>query len=212
MSIEKKRLIILPIETTVIVLLTFLPKIIAACGGTTFPGFNIIVYLLIAISACLAIRLSEVKIDFEWKNYKQYLIGAGVALFLSLCIAWIPALCGSSIVGEHTNFDIAEFFINLFFFMLIVGPVEELVFRIYYQKVLVIFLKNIRIVAVLLASLIFGLWHWINGSLFQVLFTFGIGFVFGVVKEYVKDMHYPGISLSHGLYDFLNYIVRLTVV
>ena len=96
--------------------------------------------------------------------------------------------------------------------MLIVGPVEELVFRIYYQKVLVTFFKNMRIVAVLLASLIFGLWHWINGSLFQVLFTFGIGFVFGVVKEYVKDMHYPGISLSHGLYDFLNYIVRLTVV
>ena len=31
------------------------------------------------------------------------------------------------------------------------------------------------------------------------------------IKEYVKDMHYPGIALSHGLYDFLNYIVRLTV-
>ena len=32
-----------------------------------------------------------------------------------------------------------------------------------------------------------------------------------VTKEYIKDLHYPGIALSYGLYDFLNYIVTLTI-
>jgi len=30
--------------------------------------------------------------------------------------------------------------------------------------------------------------------------------------EYIKDLHYPGVSLAHGLYDFLLYAVRLTLV
>ena len=80
MDIKKKRLIILLIETALAVLLTFLPRIFVSLGINTFPGFNIIVYLLIAVTAFFAIKLSELKIDFEWKNYKQFLVGAGVAL------------------------------------------------------------------------------------------------------------------------------------
>ena len=211
MDIKKKRLIILPIETALAVLLTFLPRILGSLGINTFPGFNIIVYLLIAITAFFAIKLSELKIDFEWKNYKQFLIGAGVALILSLLIAWLPAIFGHSIVGSYTEFKLSEFFLKLFFYFLIVGPVEELLFRIYYQKVFVSFLKKDRFIAVLFSSILFGLWHWINGSFLQVIFTFGIGLVFGMCKEYIKDVHYPGISFAHGLYDFLNYIVRITV-
>lgn len=72
------------------------------------------------------------------------------------------------------------------------------------------FSKN-RWIGVIIASALFGLWHLINGSFIQVLFTFGIGLVFGLTKEYIKDLHYTGIALSHGLYDFLNYIVTLTI-
>ena len=44
--------------------------------------------------------------------------------------------------------------------------------------------------------------HILNGSLLTVAFTFGIGLIFGFAKEYIKDLHYPGVSLVHRLYDF----------
>ena len=78
---------------------------------------------------------------------------------------------------------------NLFFYYLIVGPVEELFFRVYLQKTFVnIFSKN-KWIGVIIASALFGFWHLINGSIIQVLFTFGIGLVFGLTKEYIKDLN-----------------------
>lgn len=58
----------------------------------------------------------------------------------------------------------------------------------------------------------FGWWHLINGSLLQVAFTFGIGLVFGMCKYYIKNCKYLGLALGHGLYDFLNVVVRMFVV
>ena len=95
---------------------------------------------------------------------------------------------------------------------MIIGPVEELLFRVYYQETITSLFKTHQWVGVIIASAIFGLWHLINGSFIQVLLTFGIGCVFGFAKHYIKELHYPGVALSHGLYDFLNYIVRLTIV
>ena len=64
----------------------------------------------------------------------------------------------------------------------------------------------------IIAALLFGLWHIINGNIIQVLFTFGIGLVFGFSKYKIKNCGYVGVSLAHGLYDFLNTIVRMFIV
>lgn len=64
----------------------------------------------------------------------------------------------------------------------------------------------------LCSCLLFGLSHILNGSLLTVVFTFGIGLIFGFAKEYIKDLHYLGVSLVHRLYDFLLYVVRLTLI
>ena len=65
---------------------------------------------------------------------------------------------------------------------------------------------------VLTASFLFGLWHVINGNIMQVLFTFGIGLVFGFAKYKIKDCKYPGLAFGHGLYYFINTLVRMFVV
>ena len=64
----------------------------------------------------------------------------------------------------------------------------------------------------LCSCLLFGLSHILNGSLLTVAFTFEIDFIFGFAKEYIKDLYYPGVSLVHRLYDFLLYVVRLTLI
>ena len=206
-----KKFWILFVETLVIVGLTFLNRVLPSISIYSLRlSANVAILLLLGASALVAIKLSGIKIDCKWGQTKQFAIGAGVALALSLLLAWIPALCHFSLVGAHVDFVLWRLFYNLFYYFLLVGPVEELIFRVYYQKALGGMTKC-RWAGVLLSAVLFGLWHLINGSWVQVAFTFGIGVVFGMLKEYVKEMHYPGIAFSHGLYDFLNYVVTLVL-
>ena len=209
----KKKIIILVVTTILICVFTFL-------GGLNIYIDNLILRRLFVISinllngatAFVAIKLTGVKIGIELKNFWQYLIGLGIALTLSLFIAFIPAWCGYSLVGAHTNYDIGTLIYAFCFFLLVIGPVEELVFRVYYQETFMSFFNKHKWIGVIIASALFGLWHLINGSPLQVLFTFGIGLVFGFAKYFIKRFKYLGVSFAHGLYDFLNIIVTMFVV
>ena len=74
------------------------------------------------------------------------------------------------------------------------------------------FFSKHKWIGVIIASALFGIWHLINGSPLQVLFTFGIGLVFGFAKYFIKRFKYLGVSFAHGLYDFLNIIVTMFVI
>lgn len=150
------------------------------------------------------------KINIDLKN--QYFVGISVALILSIIIAVIPALVGFSLIGNHTDFSWNTLIYDFVFYMLIIGPVEEFVFRVYLQDTFVSFFKTHKWLGVVIASLLFGLWHIINGNIVQVLFTFGIGLVFGFSKYRIKDCGYVGVSVAHGLYDFLNTIVKMFII
>ena len=162
--------------------------------------------------AIIAMKITDIKPEFDIKNIRQFGIGAAIALLLSLTIAVIPAACGVSLVGSHKDFSWFSILYSFLNFFLIIGPVEELIFRVYIQETLVSVFDKGKFIGVVLSALIFGLWHWINGSLIQVLFTFGIGLVFGACKYLIKDCKYPGLAFGHGLYDFLNEIVRVFIV
>ena len=71
--------------------------------------------------------------------------------------------------------------------MFYVGFLEELIFRVYIQDTFISFFNKNKWIGVVIASFIFGLWHLINASLVQVLFTFMIGLVFGLSKYLIKD-------------------------
>lgn len=209
----KKKIIVLVVTTILIFVFTFL-------GGLNPFNDNLILRRLYSVSmnllngvtAFMAIKLTGVKIGIELKNFWQYLIGLGVALTLSLLIAFIPAWCGHSLVGAHTKYDLGTLLFVIFFYFLVIGPVEELIFRVYYQETFISFFNKHKWIAVIIASAIFGLWHLINGSPLQVLFTFGIGLVFGFAKYFIKRFKYLGVSFAHGLYDFLNIIVTMFVI
>ena len=170
------------------------------------------VYYLIGAVALVAIKLTGVEIGLDFRNWKSYLIGLVMAIALSLFIAVIPALFGSSIVGSHLDPTPDILILNFVFFVFTVGPIEELVFRVYVQETFISFFKTHKWVAVIIAAFLFGLWHIINGSLLQVLFAFGIGLVFGFVKYFLKDCKFLGVATAHGLYDFLNIVVRVLIV
>ncbi len=209
----KKKIIILVVTTLLICVFTFLGGFNAHIDNLILRRlFVISINLLNGVTAFVAIKLTGVKIGVELKNFWQYLIGLGVALTLSLFIAFIPAWCGHSLVGVHTNYNIGTLLYALFFYMLVIGPVEELIFRVYYQETFMSLFKKHKWIGVIIAATLFGVWHLINGSIVQVLFTFGIGLVFGFAKYFIKRFQYLGVSFSHGLYDFLNVIVTMFVI
>ncbi len=115
-------------------------------------------------------------------------------------------------IGHHVDFSWFALLYDFLFYLLVIGPVEEFVFRIYLQDALVSFFEKSKWLGVVIASFLFGLWHIINGNIIQVLFTFGIGLVFGFSKYKIKECGYAGVAFGHGLYDFLNSLVRMFIL
>lgn len=209
----KKKIIVLVITTILLIGITFLAWPIATLSNVWLKrALAVLLNLTNGAVAFIAIKLTGIDIDLDIKNYWQYLIGIGIALCLSLGIAFIPALCGVSFVGAHQDFSWGTLLLSFFNFFFIIGPVEELIFRVYYQETFISFFNKFKWLGVLIAAFMFGWWHLINGSLLQVAFTFGIGLVFGMCKYYIKNCKYLGLALGHGLYDFLNVIVRMFIV
>lgn len=168
--------------------------------------------LLNGLIALIAMKLTGMKIDIDFRNWRQYLIGAVIALSLSVVIAVIPALCGLSLIGARMDFSWFTIIYDFLFYMLIIGPVEEFIFRVYLQDVFVSIFDNCKWLGIIIAAFLFGLWHLINGSIIQAAFTFGIGLVFGFSKHKIKDCGYVGVAFGHGLYDFLNTIIRMFII
>ncbi len=157
-------------------------------------------------------KLTGMNFELDLKSKRQYLIGAGIASALSVAIAVVPALCGFSLVGSHTDFSWFALAYDFLFYLLVIGPVEEFVFRVYLQDAFVGFFEKNKWLGVVLAAFLFGLWHLINGNLAQVLFTFCIGLVFGFAKYKIKACGYAGVAFGHGLYDFFNSLVRMFIL
>lgn len=212
MKLTMRNITIFSLSLAMICIVTFSAKLIQYIDITALKiTARIFLNLLNAIIAFIAMKLTGMKIEINFKNKHQYLIGIAIALGLSALIAVIPALFGFSLVGNHMDFSWFALIYDLLFYLLIIGPVEELVFRVYLQDTFVSFLKKNKWIGVIIASFLFGLFHIINGSIMQVLFTFLIGLVFGFAKYKIKNCGYIGVAFGHGLYDFLNTLVRMFI-
>ena len=209
----KKKIIVLIISILSITGITFMAGLFSGVSDILLKkSIYILLNLLNGGVALIAIKLTGINIGLDLKNKKQFLIGLCFALTLCLCIALIPPLFGLSLIGKHINFSWGSLLLDLFFYMIIIGPVEELVFRVYLQETFIGFFNKNKWIGVILAALMFGLFHLINGSYIQVLFTFGIGLVFGFGKYFIKDYKYLGLAASHGLYDYLIVIIRMFII
>lgn len=213
MNKAKGSTLILCLSLLCIIGVTYLARFVTGIGIRPLGIAALIgINLLNGLVAFIAMKLMKMEIRIDFKNKRQLLVGAAIALVLSLVIAVIPALCGYSLIGGHTDFSWFDLFYSMLFYILIIGPVEEFVFRVYLQDYFVSFFDKHRWMGVVIAAFLFGLWHIINGSFVQVLFTFGIGLVFGFAKFKIKDCGFIGVAFGHGLYDFLNVIVRMLIV
>ncbi len=162
----------------------------------------IVAYTAVAVAAIFLTGQKHILLPSKNRLWLQILIGIGIAAVLCFLIGVIPILCGTSLVGAHSDASVTLILVAAVQDILFVGVGEEIVFRGYIQNQFTFWLKKCKWLAPLIAAAIFGLWHIINGSLVQVLFTTVIGCVFGYVKYFIKDCSLLSVMIAHGLYDF----------
>ena len=168
----------------------------------------IVSYTAVAVVAMVLTGQVKTLLPPKKKLWLQILIGIGIAAVLCFFVCILPILCGTSLIGIHNDMTVGRIILSAVQDLIFVGVGEEIVFRGYVQNQFAIWLKKCKWLAPLIAAAIFGLWHLINGSLIQVLFTTLIGCVFGYAKYFIKDCSLLSVIIAHGLYDFS--IVLLT--
>jgi len=213
MKLAKKNIVILSLSLAMICAVTFSARFVKYIDITAFQIIAaVFLNVLNGLIAWTAMKITGMTADVDFKNKRQYLVGAAIALSLSAVIAIIPVLCGFSLIGGHIVFSWFDIIYHFLFFFLIIGPVEEFIFRVYLQDAFVSFFEKHKWLGVVIAAFLFGLWHIINGNIIQALFTFGIGLVFGFAKHKIKGCGYVSVALGHGLYNFLNILVRMFII
>lgn len=212
----RKKLIILAVCCIAISAITFFGgRILALIEAIWIKRtLNCAVYVAMAVCALVGMKLSgmSTKKQLNFCGAKQYLWGLAVFAFLSLSFAVFPILFGGNLIGGHLEPSIGDILYNAAFFIIFVGPVEELIFRGYMQELLSDILPKHKWLGAVIAAALFGLWHLVNGALIQVLFTFVIGLVLGLSKYFINNCTIISVSLGHGLYDFMNIIWRILLV
>ncbi|MFA5603363.1 MAG: type II CAAX endopeptidase family protein [Bacilli bacterium] len=142
--------------------------------------------------------------------FEQIIVGIFIAVIISLLLTVIPILLGFKDMVGSTNYNKPWQFIYEFIYAILgVGLAEEFVFRGYlFNNLLKI--KHSKWFAIIVSSILFGLFHIFNGNIIQVFMTGAIGFIYCILREKIKNCTLISLVLAHGLHDAL--IVLLVAI
>lgn len=134
---------------------------------------------------------------------RQIFIGIIIALVMSFVFTLIPILVGfKDMVGVNKYTKLWQFIYEFFYRILGVAFAEEFIFRGFiFHKLLKI--NSSRGNAIVLSSLLFGLYHIFNGNILQVFMTSLIGLFFCMCREKIKNCTITSLIVAHGVYDAL---------
>lgn len=136
----KKKLFILIVSILLIFWITFLWGVVSSVTNIYLRYILLVIFnVLNASIALISMKLTNIKLDFDFKNKKQYIIGIVIACIISLSTILIPTLFGGSIIGQHIEFSWLTLVSKFISFIFVVGPVEELIFRVYIQETCIFF-------------------------------------------------------------------------
>lgn len=134
----------------------------------------------------------------------QVLVGILLGVIMSFVLTLLPTLLGMGdwVDNGHHYQYVWQFAYEFLYCIVAVSLVEEFVFRGF------IFAKIKRIsgsanVAIIISSVLFGLFHLLGGSIIQVIVTGVLGMFFCVCREKIKNCTLLSLILAHGIYDAL---------
>lgn len=211
MKISKSKAIFQVILVFIAAFLGMIPLVwyIRLTDRLLFLTLRIPLYWVIVIVPLLIIDQEDKRIrdymDFTKENLgKQVLVGFAIGLVMSIFLSLIPLLQRKQIVmGYRYNYkQFLEFLIEFIYYMIGVSLTEEFLFRGFiYKRLQVVFEKEYFVV--IISSLIFGLFHLVNGNLIQPINTTLIGIFFCLCKLKIKNCTLLSLVIVHGVYNFL---------
>ena len=165
-----------------------------------------VLYWTVAVIPIILIRQDKMSAsDLGFKKEKlpkQILLGIGLGLGTSLVLTGIPVLAGfGEYVDNGKGYNEPWLIIYEFAYCILsVGAAEELVFRGFvFSKLKKLFGKEIY--AVIVSSLLFGIFHIFTGNIIQVFMTAILGFIFCLYRTKIKGCTLLSLILCHGIYD-----------
>lgn len=190
--------------------------IIAAFSQTLVNmGNNIPVKMTITLLICGVIGVIPIaiykfkKVPFKELGFnnnkiaKQILIGLGLSAVTVFCFVILPLFLGSS-RSDVLSFKPSSVYVLVFYiiyYLIFVGFGEEIVFRGYFYNEIKKRTSS-KLLAVILSSLMFGLWHYPNGfNIMKVLITSILGLIYGFSRYKVKNCTILSLGIAHGLHD-----------
>ncbi len=161
-------------------------------------------WTLFLVPAILMVVYKDKFRIFGFKKEKTSLqIGIGVllAISMSLVLTVLPILLGfKDMVGNASYTQTWQFVYEFIYRILGVALAEELVFRGYiFHKLLEI--KDSKWFAIIISSLLFGLFHIFNGNIIQIFMTAFIGLIYCIFREKIKGCTLLSLIIAHGVYD-----------
>ena len=168
----------------------------------------ILTYWLIALIPAIVMIVNKDKLtDYGFSKEKigmQIIVGILIGTEMSVLLSLIPHLiCFGEFVDSGKRYKYLWQFIYEFFYCIFaIGLVEEFVFRGFiFEKIKRVAGKDI--IAVIISSVFFGVFHFFSGNLVQMVMTACIGAVFCFCRLKIKNCSTLSLIIGHGVYDAL---------
>jgi membrane protease YdiL (CAAX protease family) len=150
-------------------------------------------------------------LPFGIKDYKQYLLCIPL---LAVLIPWNIIGCkmfqpkildGAWVYNSRNIFNVSvkTLLWCVFYYVIVVGFIEEFAFRICLQEQLEAIMGRLKWLAPVIIGIFFGWVHTIIGTKLQAQLSVGVGIILGYTRMYNKNCSLLTIALAHGLYDLL---------
>lgn len=169
---------------------------------------RIVFYWLIALVPVILMVFNKEKLYevgfLKKKVIVQIIVGIGIGLVMSAILTMIPHLVGfGEWVDDGRRYKYLWQFVYEFFYCIVaVSATEEFVFRGYlYKKAKDSFGSDCW--AVIISSVMFGLFHIFCGNIIQVFMTMFIGALFCLFRLKIKHCTLLSLIIAHGIYDAL---------
>ena len=182
----------------VVMLIPLIPRM-----AVVILSYWVIAAAPIAVMIASKDKLSDLGFAKE-KIGLQILIGVVLGIGMSLVLTLVPHLAGfGSYVDNGNRYGYFwQFIFEFVYCTASVAAVEELCFRGFvFSKIKKISEKEI--VAILVSSALFGLFHIATLNIIQIVMTTLFGIFWCICRKYIKNCTTLSLIVCHGIYDAL---------
>lgn len=206
-----KRLLILVIGT--VCLTNILVGIMDYFSVEIYRAIKFFVPIITAIPSFVIYKIEGKKIKDLFAGKIIYQLLCGIALGgILICLAAVIG-GGLNVTVEAALFE-RHVWYRIYiavYYLLIVGFMEEFIYRIVMQDYLVGMLGKAKILAPCITAVAFSLCHYSAGGIDLLVHVFVWGMIWGYLRYFNKKVSYLALAVSHGVYDFGLLIIPLAL-